>query len=43
MQLQGDVSSAFGQIGNLIDAEIPQQRTQLSDNVNNLEKVAQNC
>lgn len=43
MQLQGDVSGAFSQIGNLIEAEIPQQRTQLSDNVENLEKVAQYC
>lgn len=43
MQLQGDIMTNFDNITNLIEKEIPQQSKSLSDNVINLEKVAQYC
>lgn len=43
MQLQGDILSNFDNIANLIEKDIPQQGKNLSDNVVNLEKVAQYC
>lgn len=47
MQLQGTESltsaANFEQINNLIEKQIPEQAKNLSDNANNLEKVAQYC
>lgn len=43
MQLQGEVLENFNSILNLIEKEIPLQGKNLSDNVVNLEKVAQYC
>ena len=43
MQLQGDLNGVFANISTLIESEIPAHRANLSDNVNNLEKVAQYC
>lgn len=43
MQLQGDLNLNFDQIKTIVDSEIQDNSKKLSDNVSNLEKVAQYC